>query len=321
RKRGRKYDESFPEYGFTSILVKNEEKPQCLICHKVLSSKSIKPNKLKRHLETYGKTSIPLSNNTRIEAIAANHENTLVKRLKNTDAYALQVDMSTEGHDAHFWCFVRYIWDGAILEDILFCLPLPGHETAQEILHVLHGYLKDNYIPFDRMVGFRTDGAPAVAGNRAGMRALKKRFNGHTALVTRNAPAAAWTHCMIHREQLAAKDLSTEGRFILLRRSASDVTPPQSQQRVSASLRQAALLSQFWFRVKNEYPALSTRAMTLLVPFATMYLCEAGFSALVCIKSQYRSTLDVPSDIRCATSTTPPDFDKLSDNIQAHASH
>ncbi|MGH0127157.1 UNVERIFIED_CONTAM: hypothetical protein FKN15_055997 [Acipenser sinensis] len=468
---------------------------------------------------------IPLSNNTvkrRIEAIAANQENTLVERLKNTDAYALQVDMSTEGRDAHFLCFVRYIWEGAILEDILFCLPLPGHETAQEIFNVLHGYLKDNYIPFDRMVGFCTDGAPSVAGHRAGLRALVKII----------APSAAWTHCMIHREQLAAKDLSTElgevlqqvtcivnyikahplrarlfaklcedmgsdhnlllfhtevrwlsrgrilERFFKLKEELlayaivckktefSNVLSEQTKMcllayvtdifgklnelntgmqgkntnifqlsdRITAFMKKITFwktrllqsnyesfphrckflsdndnvqpfphlckfladndnvqpptqviaehlsrlngqfasffpdldmskydwlqnpfqcnpdtvdlpaaeieqlieiscdrqlqgtyaqltLSEFWFSVKNEYPALSTRAMTLLVPFATTYLCEAGFSALVCIKSRYRSTLDVTSEIRCAISTTPPDFDKLCDNIQAHASH
>ncbi|MBN3306325.1 SCND3 protein, partial [Amia calva] len=63
---------------------------------------------------------------------------------------------------------------------------------------------------------------------------------------------------------------------------------------------------------------LSQSSGSLLLPFATKYLCEAGFSTLVCIKSLYRSTLDVTSEIRCAISTTPPDFDKLCDNIQAH---
>ena len=51
-KRQRKYDETFLQYGFTSITENNEEKPKCLLCSNVLSTESMKPNKLKRHFET-----------------------------------------------------------------------------------------------------------------------------------------------------------------------------------------------------------------------------------------------------------------------------
>ena len=60
----------------------------------------------------------------------------------------------------------------------------------------------------------------------------------------------------------------------------------------------------------------------LMVPFASSYLCEVGFSALVCIKTKYRSNLDVTAEMRCALSITPPDFEKLRrDMHQAHPSH
>ncbi|CAM4403762.1 unnamed protein product [Caretta caretta] len=84
---------------------------------------------------------IQLSNNTvkrGIEVIAADQKCTLVEHLKNTDAFTLQVDVSTESRDAHFLAFVKYTREGAILEEFLFCLPLPGHKTAQEIFNVLH---------------------------------------------------------------------------------------------------------------------------------------------------------------------------------------
>ena len=54
-KRQRRYDESFLQYGFTSVMERNEEKPKCLLCGNVLSAESLKPNKLKRHLETVHK--------------------------------------------------------------------------------------------------------------------------------------------------------------------------------------------------------------------------------------------------------------------------
>ena len=50
--KSRKYDDSYLALGFTCTTVGNEERPQCVLCLKVLASGSMKPNKLKRHLET-----------------------------------------------------------------------------------------------------------------------------------------------------------------------------------------------------------------------------------------------------------------------------
>lgn len=48
----RKYDENYLELGFTSTENNGEERPQCVLCLKVLASDSMLPSKLKRHLET-----------------------------------------------------------------------------------------------------------------------------------------------------------------------------------------------------------------------------------------------------------------------------
>ncbi len=50
KKRVRPYDEKYMEYGFTFITVNNEQRPQCVICMTVLSSHSMKPALLRRHL-------------------------------------------------------------------------------------------------------------------------------------------------------------------------------------------------------------------------------------------------------------------------------
>lgn len=44
----RKYDNSYLQFGFTEL----ENKPQCVICSEVLSAESMKPSKMKRHLDT-----------------------------------------------------------------------------------------------------------------------------------------------------------------------------------------------------------------------------------------------------------------------------
>ncbi|GBP62959.1 Zinc finger BED domain-containing protein 5 [Eumeta japonica] len=45
------YKEGFLQWGFTKLVDRNVEKPQCVLCSKVLSTESLKPSKLKEHLE------------------------------------------------------------------------------------------------------------------------------------------------------------------------------------------------------------------------------------------------------------------------------
>ena len=61
-------------------------------------------------------------------------------------------------------------------------------------------------------------------------------------------------------------------------------------------------LSQFWSSMLTSYPKLSTEALRVIVPFASTYLCESGFSALMHIKSKVRNQLDVEDDMRIAIS-------------------
>ncbi|XP_042213601.1 zinc finger BED domain-containing protein 5-like [Homarus americanus] len=48
----RKYSDEYINYGFTSILADGIEKPQCVLCFKVLGNDSMRPSKLKHHLTT-----------------------------------------------------------------------------------------------------------------------------------------------------------------------------------------------------------------------------------------------------------------------------
>ena len=50
KKKSRKYSDTYLDFGFTFILQNGEEKPPCVICNKILTGKSMLPNKLKRHL-------------------------------------------------------------------------------------------------------------------------------------------------------------------------------------------------------------------------------------------------------------------------------
>ncbi|KAL4107468.1 hypothetical protein QTP88_017810 [Uroleucon formosanum] len=62
KRKFRKYDNNYLDFGFTYITIDNEERPKYIICLKVLAADSMVPNKLKRHLKTNHST---LSNKSR----------------------------------------------------------------------------------------------------------------------------------------------------------------------------------------------------------------------------------------------------------------
>ena len=59
-------------------------------------------------------------------------------------------------------------------------------------------------------------------------------------------------------------------------------------------------ISTFWCEVAATHPTLSKRPWSVLVQFATTFLCESGFSTMVQIKDKYHNRLDISHDMRCA---------------------
>ena len=80
-------------------------------------------------------------------------------------------------------------------------------------------------------------------------------------------------------------------------------------------------LSQFWSSMLTSYRKLSMEALRVIVPFASTYLCESAFSALMHIKSKARNQLDVEDDMRIAISKTQPRISRLACNMQQQKSH
>ena len=46
-----KYDEIYIQLGFASVIIHSEKKLQCVLCNKAVSNDSMRPAKLKQHLE------------------------------------------------------------------------------------------------------------------------------------------------------------------------------------------------------------------------------------------------------------------------------
>ena len=83
-----------------------------------------------------------------------------------------------------------------------------------------------------------------------------------------------------------------------------------------------ASLGEFWTLVKKEKPIIGNEATTFLLPFATTYLCEQGFSALTVVKTKARNRLDPGDDLRIALSKTEPCIeDIMKEKFQFHQSH
>ena len=84
---------------------------------------------------------------------------------------------------------------------------------------------------------------------------------------------------------------------------------------------EAMSLNDFWAKDVHVYTNLGNVAMLTLLPFSATYLCESGFSALACMKTQARNKLDCQSDMRCALSSTKPRIELLVSKKQLHPSH
>ncbi|MBN3295107.1 SCND3 protein, partial [Amia calva] len=89
---------------------------------------------------------------------------------------------------------------------------------------------------------------------------------------------------------------------------------------LKSAIRSQSLLD-FWIQQHSEYPALSYKAMLFLLPFATTYLCDKGFSSLAVIKTKYRRRMDAEPNLRLKLTSTDPDITGLCSQRKAHTPH
>ena len=72
------------------------------------------------------------------------------------------------GNISQFMVYVRYIHDGKILDDFLFCRWLTSKTTAHDVLKVVSDFFITEGLSWENVVGICTDGAPAMLGSRSG---------------------------------------------------------------------------------------------------------------------------------------------------------
>ena len=284
----RKYQTDFLQYGFTCLAKNEVEYPQCVLCSEVLAHESLKPVKLKRHLQTkhpsyidkpldffrrkegelqsqkttvrehstipvkallasyevaylvaqskkphtiaeslirpaaiamtramHGEKiastleTIPLSNDTmarRIGEMANDIKEQLIDRVKKSGRFSLQIDETTDvSSDAQLLVFARYSYEGKMYEDMLFCSTLEGTCTGRDIFNKLDSKMREEGLSWENCISVCTDGAGAMQGTRRGLKAK----------VLEVVPHVKFTHCIIHREALASKNLEPQLRNVL----------------------------------------------------------------------------------------------------------
>lgn len=157
--------------------------------------------------------SIPLSDKTisrRIMEMSLDVQEQLRFQLKSADFFCLQFDESTDiSGQAILNGFVRYPHphENKMIENIFCCLSLPERTTGEQIFFAIDEKFKEMELEWTSLVGVCTDGAAAMIGKNRG---LAKRMSDVA------NPDFESSHCILHRESLASKGLSSELNDTLL---------------------------------------------------------------------------------------------------------
>lgn len=93
--------------------------------------------------------------------------------------------------------FVRFDYHEEVIEEFLSCKPLTSNTTVELIFNKIGEYVLKIGIPWSKCIGLCRDGAKAKSGKLTGLAAKIKKV----------APECRSTHCVIHREALAAKGM------------------------------------------------------------------------------------------------------------------
>ncbi|XP_072378803.1 zinc finger MYM-type protein 6-like [Diabrotica undecimpunctata] len=132
---------------------------------------------------------VPLSNNTvsrRIDEMGANVEDVLCNKLKSKEL-TVQLDESTLSDSI-----------GEMAEEMLFVRSLTTDTKGFFIFEVIKRFFEEKEIPLLNMIACATDDAAAMTG----------RHWGFIAHLKQAVPGILCVHCVIHKENLAAKNLS-----------------------------------------------------------------------------------------------------------------
>ena len=146
---------------------------------------------------------VPLSNDTikrRIQELSEDVLQQTIASVQRSGKFSLQLDETTNiGNDVQFMVFVRYLDTNNYMEQF-FCRPLAKNTTGEQIFKKVDSSFKEHKLEWSDCVSFCADGAPSMMGCKKGFMSFVKKENKNISVV----------HCLLHRENLAAKEIQED---------------------------------------------------------------------------------------------------------------
>lgn len=117
------------------------------------------------------------------------------------DAYSVEnTDITDTAQLTIYVCGVDSNFE--VTEKLLTVIPMHGQTTANEIFLQLCDAIENAGLPWKRLVGITTDGAPSMTGRKNGLLALVQRKLEEEGVEEANA-----LHCIFHQQVLCSKCL------------------------------------------------------------------------------------------------------------------
>jgi len=180
-------------------MIAKEKKPQ------IIGETLIKPCMLKADSLVLGrrtaKRKISHSDSsikTQINELAKDIECQVLKKVHASPIFVIQCDETTDVAQLSQLLFYVCFVGPSSMEERLFCRPLETTAKAEDVFQVVATFFDNSGTKWEKLVGVCTDGAPEMIGSRSGF----------ISRIKQKSPNAIGSHCVIHREALAAWTLS-----------------------------------------------------------------------------------------------------------------
>ncbi|KAK9958613.1 hypothetical protein ABG768_025346 [Culter alburnus] len=192
-----------------SLLVAKSKKPYSIAEELIVPAAAILAETMLDKKAAKAIKTVPLSNDTvcrRIDDMAEDIVAQVVEKLKQATSFALQLDESTDiSGESQLVAFVRYKDKDEIDEHILFCKPMLGKTTGEDIFNAVDSFFTEHSLDWLCCSHICTDGAASMTG----------RIRGFVSRVKQVHPDIKTIHCVIHREALASKRMSPKLHEVL----------------------------------------------------------------------------------------------------------
>ena len=143
---------------------------------------------------------------SRIQKMGDNIEKTLKDKSQDFEFFALALDETTDiTNTAQLAIFIRGVTSDFKIQEYLLSLEsMHGTTRGEDLFEKLLLAMRKFNLPFEKLGGIATDGAPAMVGSQKGLTALLKKELTRCGLA---ADDLVVCHCIIHQQNLCAKSL------------------------------------------------------------------------------------------------------------------